>query len=50
MRIPGGDEDRFGFWFDDEFGVQDSILSIVGTPTYTESSHRHHAKVQKKID
>ena len=30
MRIPGGDEDRF----DDEFGVQDSILSIVGTPTY----------------
>ena len=26
MRIPSGDEDRFGFLF----GVRDSILSIVG--------------------
>ena len=27
MRIPSGDEDRFGFRFDDEFGVQDQLSS-----------------------
>ena len=28
--VLSGDEDRFGFWFDEEFGVQDSIPSMVG--------------------
>ena len=37
MQIPSGDVDRLWFWFD-EFGVQDSILSMVGD-TYIEGSH-----------
>ena len=56
MRIPSGDEDRFGFRFDDWFGVQDQsedgfrfdAVCIGRVPSRVEGSHRCHAKALEK--